>query len=122
MIENKVVELIESQLSRDNRWFLNVHGSMFSKSGTPDILTVDYSGVVVGIEIKKPGGMVAINQLRRGLEILKSGGRFVIATADFLLENLDDRSLRQIDTANEDEFSLFTHEWSSNVTESVELV
>ena len=66
--------------------------------------------------------MVAINQLRRGLEILKSGGRFVIATADFLLENLDDRSLRQIDTANEDEFSLFTHSWSSNVTESVELV
>ena len=122
MIENKVVELIESQLSRDDRWFLNVHGSMFSKSGTPDILTVDHSGVVVGIEIKKPGGMVAINQLRRGLEILNSGGRFVIATADFLLENLDGQYLRQIDTANEDEFSLFTHSWSSNVTESVELV
>ena len=122
MIENKVVELIESQLSRDDRWFLNVHGSMFSKSGTPDILTVDHAGVVVGIEIKKPGGMVAINQLRRGLEILKSGGRFVIATADFLLENLDGQYLRQIDTTNEDEFSLFTCEWSSNVTESVELV
>lgn len=121
MTEQRVVGMIESQLNADGRWYVNFHGSMFSKSGTPDILTVDRTGKLVGVEIKKPGGMVAINQLRRGLEIIKSGGRFVIATNDFDLADLDNYSLCLVSADDRDEFELFEQPWSKKVSHSVEV-
>src|SRR5699024_12420991 len=47
--------------------------------GTPDIITLDHDGTLLAIEAKSPGAKPKINQLRRAVEILASGGRYVVA-------------------------------------------
>lgn len=81
--EAKVVRFIEQRLASRNRFFINVHGSLFSRSGTPDIITIDGGNRFAGIEVKRPGGKASINQVRRGIEIIKSGGRFIVADDTF---------------------------------------
>lgn len=92
MKEQTVVNIIESQLRSNNRFYLNVHGSLFSANGTPDFITHDAKGIFVGLEAKAPNKKPVVNQWRRGIEILNSGGRFIVGQDDFSLEKMDNSS------------------------------
>ena len=93
MKEQTVVDYIEKQLKIAGRYYINVHGSTYSKNGTPDFITMDNNNIFTGIEAKAPGKKPYANQWRRGIEILLSGGRFVIAQDDFVLSNFDNNQL-----------------------------
>lgn len=106
MKEAYVISKVESQLNVAQRFFVNVHGSKYSQNGTPDILTCDIRAQFVGIECKVPHSTVPINQLRKCLEIIDSGGRAFIATDDFDLKKLDTHLVPVLFVEkNEDEFS-----------------
>lgn len=76
-----------------NRYYVNVHGSLFSQDGTPDILTHDKDGVFTGIEAKRLGSLPAVNQWGKGLEIIRSGGRFIVGYEDFSFDTVDNHQL-----------------------------
>lgn len=80
--EAAVVSHIEKQLKRRGTWFVNNHGSAFGSRGVPDFITVDDSGVLIGVEAKAPGAIPYPNQLRQAIKIIQSGGRYVVAYAD----------------------------------------
>lgn len=80
--EAAVVSHIEKQLKRRGTWFVNNHGSAFGSRGVPDFITVDDSGVLIGVEAKAPGALPYPNQLRQAIKIIQSGGRYVVAYAD----------------------------------------
>lgn len=101
MKEQSVVNYIESQLIVDGRYYVNVHGSMFSENGTPDFLTHDKNNIFTGIEAKAPNKAPVVNQWRKGIKILKSGGRFVVAQDDFDLQKLDEKSLPKVEIGSE---------------------
>ena len=60
-----------------------------SRNGVPDIVTVDSAGRFLAIEVKTVGQKPTVNQLRRAAEILRSGGRYVVAYPDFDLSEVD---------------------------------
>lgn len=101
MKEEVVVRMIESELNRAHRAFNNLHGTMFSKNGSPDFLTMDKSGRFVGIEAKAPGKSPYVNQYRRAIEILLSNGRYVIAQDDFSLDDLDNDKIHKLKIGSE---------------------
>lgn len=80
--EAAVVSHIEKQLKRRGIWFVNNHGSAFGSRGVPDFITIDDSGVLIGVEAKAPGALPYPNQLRQAIKIIQSGGRYVVAYAD----------------------------------------
>ena len=87
MKEESVIAIIEKALG--NRYYINNHGSLFSRSGVPDFITLDSDHRFTGIEAKAPSGHPYPNQWRRAIEILRSGGRFIIGLNDFTREALD---------------------------------
>lgn len=103
MKEQVVVNLIEKWLNYKHRYHINIHGSTFSKNGTPDFITHDINGILVGIEAKVPGKAPVTTQWRQGISILKSGGRFVVAQDDFNLDMLDNEQLPILEITD-DEF------------------
>lgn len=101
MKEEVVVRIIESQLNQANRSFNNLHGTMFSKNGSPDFVTLDANGRFVGIEAKARGRSPYVNQYRRAIEILLSKGRYVVAQEDFSLKALDEDSIKKTKIGSE---------------------
>ena len=98
MKEEVVVNSIERQLAAKNRYFNNLHGTMFSKN--------------TGIEAKAPKKSPYTNQWRRAIEILLSGGRYIIAQDDFDLNDADEFKIKTIEIGGEigyDEF--IAEEW-----------
>ena len=93
MKEEVVVRLIEKQLASKSRLYNNLHGTMFSKNGSPDFITMDSTGRYLGIEAKAPKKTPYTNQWRRAIEILLSGGRYVVAQEDFDLNKIDSGTL-----------------------------
>lgn len=89
MKEEVVVRLIEKQLASKSRLYNNLHGTMFSKNGSPDFITMDTTGRYLGIEAKAPKKAPYTNQWRRAIEILLSGGRYIVAQEDFDLNKVD---------------------------------
>lgn len=92
--EAQVVNLVANQCDRTGRFTINNHGTVMSRSGVPDIVTVDAQGTFLGIEVKTLGQKPTVNQLRRAAEILRSGGRYVVAYPDFDLGAVDAQTLR----------------------------
>lgn len=107
MKEEVVVSIIERQLNSANRSFNNLHGTMFSKNGSPDFVTLDSSGRFVGIEAKAPGKSPFVNQYRRAIEILLSKGRYIIAQEDFDLDQMDGHKIKTMEIGSEIGFSEF---------------
>ena len=66
---------------------------MFSKNGSPDFITMDTTGRYLGIEAKAPKKTPYTNQWRRAIEILLSGGRYIVAQEDFDLNKVDSGTL-----------------------------
>lgn len=109
--EDRVIANIEKQLASVGRYYINVHGSSYSKNGTPDIITSDKDNIFCGIEAKAPGKKPFENQWRHGIRILKSGGRFIIAQHDFNIQNLDNHCFPIIEIGaviGESEFEMNT--------------
>lgn len=96
MKEQIIVNYIESQLKNIKRYYINNHGSTFSKNGTPDFITLDKNNNFLAIEAKVPGKAPVINQWRRCIEILLSGGRFIVAQDDFDINKVDDNKLPKV--------------------------
>lgn len=110
MKEEVVVNEIERQLNAKVRLYNNLHGTMFSKNGSPDFITMDRSGIYLGIEAKAPKKSPAINQWRKAIEILLSGGRYVVAQEDFDLELIDRRLVKTVEVGREIGYSEFEAE------------
>ncbi len=84
-IENK----IKKYLDDNNYYFFKNHGNVWTEPGRPDIVAC-IEGKFVGIEVKKPGGIVSPAQEKQGLKIQKSGGLFLIAySLDDVINFLD---------------------------------
>lgn len=107
MKENQIISLINRQLQSKGRYVVNVHGSIFSRNGTPDFITLDKDGQLVGIEAKVPGKQPVVNQWRHGIRLLKSGGRFIVAYDDFDVNRMDTRSLPTVEVGREEGESEF---------------
>lgn len=110
MKEEVVVNEIERQLNAKVRLYNNLHGTMFSKNGSPDFITMDRSGIYLGIEAKAPKKSPAINQWRKAIEILLSGGRYVVAQEDFDLDLIDRRLVKTVEVGREIGYSEFEAE------------
>lgn len=88
-IENQIKRYLDSLGSCT--WHMKVHGSMYQKAGVPDILAC-INGKFVGIEVKRPGGIVAPLQDWVMYEIRRAGG------VAFVAYSVDDvkKQLRQL--------------------------
>lgn len=107
MLERNVSRVVKRVLSKNACYCVVFHGSNITRNGTPDILGVGPSGEFVGIECKVSGGRMSINQWRRCLEILASGGRFIVACEDFSTDTLYGQGPFEVVHAVDDEFSLY---------------
>lgn len=87
MREQAVVEYIQGELDRLGIFYINILGGFkATDSGEPDIVA-SVDGKFVAIECKA-NTKVSTAQFRRALEILDSGGRFVIAKPDIIVDDL----------------------------------
>lgn len=77
-LEKHIENQIKKYLDSIGCWHMKVHGSMYQKAGVPDILAC-INGRFVGIEVKRPGGIVAPLQTWNINEIQKSGGVAFVA-------------------------------------------
>lgn len=92
MKEQVVVDYVEKCLAYEDRYFVNVHGNRMTANGTPDIITCDSSGKLLCIEVKAPNQSPEATQWLRAIEVVYSGGRYVIAQDDFDLDLIDSYS------------------------------
>ncbi len=84
-IENQIKKWLDSQ----GYWWMKVHGDMFQKSGIPDILAC-INGKFVGIEVKRPGGVMSELQKYNIEKIQAAGGvAFVAYSVEDVRNNLD---------------------------------
>lgn len=123
--EAHVVAQVERSLQASGRFYVNNHGTMLSRSGVPDFVTMDKRSTLVGIEAKAPGAKPTVNQLRRALEILASGGRYCVAYDGFRMSDVDEGNVTRLIVPGleigDDEFDLFD-EFCAQKQGAVELV
>lgn len=87
-IENQIKRYLDQLESKGKAWHMKVHGSMYQRSGVPDIIGC-INGRFVGIEVKRPGGVVSKLQEYHIAQINKTGGAaFVAYSLDDVKENL----------------------------------
>lgn len=121
--EQKVVDHVKASLASNGSYMVVFQGSRTTANGTPDILCCfKPTGMFIGIECKAVGGEPSIVQLRRGIEIIRAGGRFVLATSDFTLKRLECQLFKTVPVtiAAGSEFPL--HKQLGRVHETLELV
>lgn len=58
-------------------WAVKVHGSQFTRAGTPDVLLCN-AGRFVALEFKRPGEMPTAIQTHVGRQINAAGGAWVV--------------------------------------------
>lgn len=123
MKESKVVEHIVDWLNYKERWFINVHGSKYSKNGTPDIVTLDFDNRLLCIEVKAPKKTLRGNQWEKAIDVIFSGGRYIVGHYDFDLDKLDHavNDLPKIEISND---KLLTLDYAENlkVYETTEII
>ena len=95
MKEQVVVNHIIKSLKYKNRYFVNVHGSIYSQNGTPDIITSDKNGQFLAIEVKAPKQQPKTNQWRHSIMVLLSNNhsRTIIAYEDFDIDKVDNKEI-----------------------------
>lgn len=77
-IENQIKRYLDELASNGKAWHMKVHGSMYQKAGVPDIIAC-INGRFVGIEVKRPGGIVSKLQEYHIEQINKAGGAAFVA-------------------------------------------
>jgi superfamily II DNA or RNA helicase len=87
MIEQDIVDYVQGELARRGIFYLNVLGSyMTTRTGQPDIVA-SIDGQFVAIECKMTTETSTV-QFRRGLELIASGGRFIVANKDIDIDKM----------------------------------
>lgn len=89
MKEQVVVNLVERELKYLNYYCINNHGTIYSKAGTPDIISILPSGRFLGIEVKAPKQTPRANQYRQAIKIIQNGGIYLIAQEDISVEMIE---------------------------------
>lgn len=98
---------IEATIHNAGYWYVNVHGSGMSNAGIPDILAC-VSGKFIGIEVKRSNNSPSVSQCREGINILKAGGRFIVAYEDYEPDFLTGKECAHIEiTSGTEDFDLF---------------
>lgn len=88
-IEKHIENQIKRYLDRLGVWYAKIHGSMYQKAGIPDIIAC-IDGKFVGIEVKRPGGIVSSLQQFNIDEIHRSGAvAFVAYSVEDVRQQLD---------------------------------
>lgn len=81
MKESALQNKITSYLKKQNRFYIKTQGGMAgTQVGTPDIITIDDDGTLVGLELKRPDNKgsygVTIEQKYQGMKIEAFNGRW----------------------------------------------
>lgn len=79
MLESALQNKITKTLKKQNRFYVKTQGGIpGTQLGTPDIITIGNSGVLIGLEIKRPDGKgnydVTPEQIYQGKKITKFHG------------------------------------------------
>lgn len=79
MKESKLQSIITNSLRSDGRFVIKTQGGMAGTPiGTPDIITIGNSGILIGLELKRPDGKgsydVTPEQYYQGAKITKFNG------------------------------------------------
>lgn len=101
MRESTVIQYIEDCLKYADRYYVNVHGSTAMKNGTSDIISCDSAGTLLCVEGKAPNAAPVATQWLRAIEVVYSGGRYVIAQDDFDLDDVDNHEVKTISVPND---------------------
>ncbi|MCO4346314.1 hypothetical protein MTQ93_09680 [Staphylococcus agnetis] len=94
--EKTLVDHIVYYLTYYNRYYINNHGGQFSGTGIPDLVTLDKHKRFLAIEVKVKQRQPHLRQCRRGLEILRGGGRWIVAYEDFDLCDVDNGNVQKV--------------------------
>lgn len=73
--ESSVVAAICRELHARGCLFWNIHGSIYSRGGTPDLIGCAPGGVFFALEVKTSAGVASKLQLRAIGKIREGGGR-----------------------------------------------
>lgn len=77
--ETALQEKLKKQLARlDGLYLIKIHGSIFSRIGTPDFLAC-YKGHFVAIETKAPGNGLTPKQEFERKKLLDAGASYILA-------------------------------------------
>ena len=81
MLESALQNKITSYLKKQNRFYIKTQGGQSgTQTGTPDIITIDDNGTLVGLELKRPDHKgsygVTIEQKHQGEKIKAFNGRW----------------------------------------------
>ena len=108
-LETKIVRWMEKLFTANQIYYVNIHGSFLgNQNGIPDFIVTDKTGIFSGIEVKQPGGHITAAQCRQAQEILKNGGRFVVAVNDFNLDKFLNHELKtKTITVDTDDMEMF---------------
>jgi Holliday junction resolvase len=88
-LEKHIENQIKRYLDQLGVWYMKIHGSMYQKSGVPDLIAC-INGTFVGIEVKRPGGIVSPLQKFNIDEIHRNGGiAFVAYSVEDVRRQLD---------------------------------
>src|SRR5699024_2498141 len=104
-VEQDVVDNIVYFLEYNNRYFVNVHGSSFSRHGTPDIIILDKDNRFLAIEAKVAKRQPKADQLNNAPDILRSGGRWIVAYEDFDLDKIDNHTVKTLEVEDTDDLN-----------------
>ena len=79
MLESALQNKITSYLKKQNRFYIKTQGGMSgTQNGTPDIITIDDNGTLVGLELKRPDHKgrygVTVEQRYQGMKIESFNG------------------------------------------------
>src|SRR5437763_14615445 len=87
--EKNIENQIKRYLDKLGVWYRKIHGSMYQAAGIPDIIAC-INGTFVGIEVKRPGGIVSSLQQFNIDEIHRNGGvAFVAYSVEDVRRQLD---------------------------------
>lgn len=83
MLESALQNKITSYLKKQNRFYIKTSGGTSgTQTGTPDIITIDDNGTLVGLELKRPDHKgnygVTIEQKHQGKKIKVFKGRWYV--------------------------------------------
>ena len=88
--EAQTTKKISGQFEKIDRVFYKImKGKRGKNNGIPDSICTDKNGTIVGLELKSDKGYAYPNQVRQGIKIIQSGGRYIVGYYDFTIDAMD---------------------------------
>lgn len=83
MSEKQLENKIKKHLKANKHYFIKIHGSIFQRAGTPDIVAC-INGKFVGIELKNPNGKDKSTLLQNiTLDMIQSSNGYTLLTNSY---------------------------------------